>query len=138
MAHSIFFFVNKTKSIDLEQTTAAWLTLTAGFSPMIKRLLLFPAWLVRHYPFGWPGRFFRSRALIYKLSLRAIAQARAENNPESDDIIGMLASLYNEDGTPMIADEQILAEATTLQFAGRDTTSLLLSWTLVNYFFIYF
>ena len=51
-------------------------------------------------------------------------------NPSDDSLLTMMMTVKDEETGTMISDELIRDEALTLFFAGHDTTSQVLSWTL--------
>ncbi len=58
---------------------------------------------------------------------RLIAERRAAAEP-GDDLIGLLMTARDADGSPL-TDEEIRDEATTFMLAGHETTAVALGWT---------
>ena len=95
-----------------------------GFSA----LAFFPEWLLKLVPFGSPKLFYSGMNQINSYTKLAIEKARKET--EATDMIGMMAQLKDDSGNFAIEDQLIVDEAKTIMFAGRDTSSNTLAWTL--------
>jgi cytochrome P450 len=103
------------------KVTGALRDLTAGFGSRFFRIVQIPDYIPT------PGNIRRERAarrlddIIYDLI------RRRRESAARDDLLGMLLSARDEDGTTM-TDRQLRDEAMTLFLAGHDTTALTLSW----------
>lgn len=75
------------------------------------------------------GRFVRVRARALALITAEIERRRGAPGADHGDVLGMLLSATEEDGTPM-ADLDIRDELMTLLVAGHETTASQLAWTV--------
>jgi cytochrome P450 len=75
------------------------------------------------------GRFVRLRARALALITAEIERRRAAAEADHGDVLAMLLSATEEDGTPM-ADLDIRDELMTLLVAGHETTASQLAWTV--------
>ncbi|GAB4196503.1 MAG: cytochrome P450 [Roseiflexaceae bacterium] len=84
------------------------------------------------FPRDLPGTPFRTALRAADGLVAAfrtlIAQKRASQTP-SDDVLAVLIAARDEDGTSM-TERELIAQTYTLFFAGHETTSNALTWTL--------
>jgi cytochrome P450 family 135 len=73
------------------------------------------------------ARFRRAVAVVDELIYAEIAERRASNGPERDDVLSLLLSARHEDDSPM-TDVELRDELMTLLTAGHETTATGLSW----------
>jgi cytochrome P450 len=74
------------------------------------------------------ARFKRARGAVDELFFEEIARARSDPRlEERDDVLAMLVSARDEDGTPM-SDREVRDEIMTLVAAGYETTASSLAW----------
>jgi cytochrome P450 len=85
--------------------------------------------LLRHLPTPGKRRFERAARQLDAFIYRLIAERRASRR-EGGDLLSMLVSAADEDGTRM-TDRQLRDEAVTLFLAGHETTAVALTWTWV-------
>jgi cytochrome P450 len=82
-------------------------------------------------PFLQRGRtwrdFVRGREEVDELLFELIAERRAADGEERDDVLAMLLAARHEDGSPMTKQE-LRDELMTLLVAGHETTASELSW----------
>jgi cytochrome P450 len=88
---------------------------------------LIPAMQVAFGHHGRWARFERVREETDELLLELIAERRAEEDEERDDILTMLLSARHEDGSPM-SPQELRDELMTLLVAGHETTASQLAW----------
>ncbi len=74
-------------------------------------------------------KFKRAKKTLDRVVNTMITSRRAASAP-GDDLLGMLMSAVDEDGTHM-SDQQLRDELITMVLAGHETTANLLSWTFV-------
>jgi cytochrome P450 len=83
-------------------------------------------------PENWPTpknrRANRELAFIDSLVYRIISERQAEGNSRHHDLLALLMSAMDEDGSQMTR-QQLHDEAMTLFIAGHETTAQMLSWT---------
>jgi cytochrome P450 len=92
----------------------------------IARRSLLPLGLLKRLPTPSNRRFIAAVGALNDAVNRVIADRRARG-AEADDILSMLLSAREEDGSGM-SDQQIHDEAMTLLLGGSETTSTTLSW----------
>jgi cytochrome P450 len=82
-------------------------------------------------PFLQRGRvwreFVRGREEVDALLSELIAERRATDGEERDDVLAMLLAARHEDGSPM-SEQEVRDELMTLLVAGHETTASELSW----------
>lgn len=84
--------------------------------------------LAMHLPVG-PGRKVqRAARVLDTIVLGLIAERRAHPEPERQDLLTMLLTAHDDDGTGM-SDKQVRDEAMTIFLAGHETTANALTWT---------
>jgi cytochrome P450 len=84
---------------------------------------------LRYLP-GWQriwSRFARQRAEVDRLLYGLIARRRAEGDPQRGDLLDMLLSAENADGSPM-SDLKIRDNLMSMIVAGHETTTGELAW----------
>lgn len=74
-------------------------------------------------------KFHGARKRLDRVIGRIIDQRRASPS-EHNDLLGMLMSATDEDGTGGMTNTQLRDEVMTLFLAGHETTATLMSWTL--------
>ena len=74
-------------------------------------------------------RFGRVRREIDELLRDEVRRRRAERPEERTDIMSMLVTARDEDGSPM-SDEEVRDEMFTMLVAGHETTAMLLAWVI--------
>ncbi len=83
-------------------------------------------------PETWPTpknrRANRELAFVDSLVYRIISERRASGNGNHNDLLALLMSAMDEDGSQM-SRQQLHDEAMTLFIAGHETTAQMLSWT---------
>lgn len=83
-------------------------------------------------PERWPTpknrRANRELAFVDSLVYRIIAERQESGNGHQSDLLALLMSAMDEDGSQM-SRQQLHDEAMTLFIAGHETTSQMLSWT---------
>jgi cytochrome P450 len=77
--------------------------------------------------FGTGKRFEQSKARADELIADLIAERRAEDDADRDDVLAMLLQARHEDETPM-SEEEIRDELMTALVAGHETTASQLGW----------
>jgi cytochrome P450 len=83
---------------------------------------------LRHLP-GWRGtwrRFVRQRREVDRLIFALVARRRGVRGP-SGDLIEMLLTAHNPDGSPM-SDRQVRDNLVSVLIAGHETTASELAW----------
>jgi cytochrome P450 len=90
-------------------------------------------WVWRSIPFlGWNlsftpyGRLYRAMSELDRFVYQVIAERRASDT-DAGDILSMLLSARDEDGTAL-SDRQVRDEAMTILLAGHETTANVLTW----------
>lgn len=83
-------------------------------------------------PENWPTpknlRANRELAFVDSLVYRIISERQASGNGHHNDLLSLLMSAMDEDGSQMTR-QQLHDEAMTLFIAGHETTAQMLSWT---------
>ena len=83
-------------------------------------------------PEKWPTpknrRANRELAFLDSLVYRIISERQASGNEHHDDLLALLMSAMDDDGSQMTR-QQLHDEAMTLFIAGHETTAQMLSWT---------
>ncbi|HEY6330470.1 MAG TPA: cytochrome P450 [Blastocatellia bacterium] len=92
-------------------------TLTLPFAEVIERVLVLPR-----------RRFFKARAKLDSVLYRIINERRASGK-DHGDLLSMLLTAQDEDGTGGMTDLQVRDEAMTLFLAGHETTANAMTWT---------
>ena len=75
------------------------------------------------------GKFLRLRQQVDELIYEEIAERREQFNPERIDMLSSLMLAKNEKGE-LLTDEELRDELITQIFAGHETTSTMMAWTL--------
>ena len=73
------------------------------------------------------ARFERLQAAADALIFEQIAERRASDDQDRDDVLAMLLGARHEDGSPM-SDQELRDELMTLLVAGHETTASSLAW----------
>ncbi len=73
------------------------------------------------------ARFERLQAAADALIFEQIAERRASDDQDRDDVLAMLLGARHEDGSPM-SDQELRDELMTLLIAGHETTASSLAW----------
>lgn len=76
---------------------------------------------------GW-SRFLARRDRIDELLLAEIAQRRADESNDAQDILAVLLAARDEDGNPL-SDRELRDELITMLAAGHETTATSIGWT---------
>lgn len=84
--------------------------------------------LARFNRFGPLKGFLDRRNEVDALLAEQIAERRAAQDEDSDDVLSMLLAARHEDGTPM-SGQELRDELMTLLVAGHETTASTLAWT---------
>ena len=106
-------------SFQLELSTSPLMS-TAFFFPFLRKDL--GAWS------PW-GRIMRQRQQIDSIIYALIAEIRAENNQNCQDILTLMMSARDQNNQPM-TDAELHDELMTLLIAGHETTASALTWAL--------
>jgi cytochrome P450 len=77
------------------------------------------------------AEFVRIQAQSDELIFELIAERRAAEGKDRDDILAMLLEARDEDGAPM-SDQEIRDELLTLLVAGHETTASTLAWAFAT------
>ncbi len=85
-----------------------------------------PAWKIPWTPYG---RAWRSGRALRRALAAIITDRRAR--PRNDDILGMLLDAEDEQGA-RFTDEELIDELLVLLWAGHDTVTSLLTWTILE------
>jgi retinoid hydroxylase len=85
-----------------------------------------PAWKIPWTPYG---RAWHSRRALRRTLAEIIADRRAR--PHSDDILGLLLEAEDEAGQ-RFTDDELIDELLVLLWAGHDTVTSLLTWTVLE------
>ncbi len=80
------------------------------------------------YPWTRYGRALNARKQIEPVLTDLIHQRRRE---PTDDALGLLVQARDEDGK-QLADDELIAQAITMVFAGHDSTSSTITWLLLE------
>jgi cytochrome P450 len=98
-------------------------------SPVMASLLFFPR--LRTDLGAWSpwGKYQRSQQKIDEIVYTEIAERKASQDPNRNDILSLLMSARDEEGNPM-SDKELRDELMTLLFAGHETTATAMSWAL--------
>jgi cytochrome P450 len=89
--------------------------------------LLLPPW-ARHLPLPGMGNVRRAVAKLNDAVAEIISVRRARSDPNTQDLLSILISARDEDGSAMSANE-VRDQVLTFLVAGHETTALALSWT---------
>jgi cytochrome P450 len=116
--------------LDIEQMTHVWEKATDGVSAFMAGLLFLPRRVLELVPLGPTAEFVRHVRHTRRLVGEAVDAVRASGDVVASDLLGQMAMLRDESGTFLIDRELIVDEAVVMLVAGRDTTSVTLSWTL--------
>ncbi len=73
------------------------------------------------------AHFVRTQAEVDELIFELIAERRAGDGAERDDVLAMLLEARHEDSSPM-SEQEIRDELMTLLVAGHETTATTLAW----------
>ena len=87
-----------------------------------------PARVLRGPGTAW-RRMVRSRAVLDEILYAEIARRRADPDPERLDILSLLVSATDEDGS-RLSDPEVRDQAITLMFAGHDTSTSTVTFLL--------
>jgi cytochrome P450 len=87
-----------------------------------------PARVVRGPGTAW-RRMIRSKAVLDEIVYGEIARRRAAPDPDRRDILSLLISARDEDGS-QFSDTEVRDQAMTLMFAGHDTSTSTLSFLM--------
>jgi cytochrome P450 len=87
-----------------------------------------PARVLRGPGTPW-RRMVRSRAVLDEIVYGEIARRRAEPDPERRDVLSLLITARDEDGS-RLTDKEIRDQTMTLMFAGHDTSTSTLSFQM--------
>jgi cytochrome P450 len=74
--------------------------------------------------------FKKARAELFGLIQGVIAQRRADKDPSTADLLGMLMTAKDPETGESMSDAQLADELLTILMAGHETTSNMLTWTL--------
>ena len=85
--------------------------------------------LLLKVPLPSTRRFYRARAHLDDVIYALVNQRRAGGSRDSGDLLSMLMSAHDADGSVPMTDKQVRDEALTLFLTALDTTSLALTWT---------
>ena len=91
------------------------------------RFLLPGADLLWRLPLPATRRFNSAKADVDRMITRMIGERR--DIPDGTGVLDHLLALRDEDGQPVLSDEQIRDEAITLMLAGHETTAQALTWS---------
>lgn len=116
--------------LNIEEMTQVWEKATDGVSAFMGGLMFLPQPVLELVPFGPTAAFVRHVRHARKLVGDAVDAVRASGDVVSSDLLGQMSMLRDENGTFLIDRELIIDEAVVMLVAGRDTTSVTLSWTL--------
>jgi cytochrome P450 len=114
---------------DLEGAGAGVGEAMTAFEQAVKARFLsipLPDWI----PTPANRREARSVASLHRILAAMIAERRAEPARERTDLLQMLLDARDEDGAPM-PERRLLDEAVTLFFAGHETSTHQIAWTLL-------
>lgn len=73
------------------------------------------------------GRLVRARREVHDILAAEIERRRVPGAPARDDVLSLLVSARDEDGSP-IPDDDLRDQMMTLLFAGHETTATALAW----------
>jgi cytochrome P450 len=116
--------------LNIEEMTQVWEKATNGVNAFMSGLMFLPQSLLELGPFGPTAEFVRHVRHSRSLIGAAVDAVRASGDVASSDLLGQMSTLRDENGAFLIDRELIIDEAAVMLVAGRDTTSVTLSWTL--------
>jgi cytochrome P450 len=111
-------------SVDAQDIAEA---VTVVFGDLRTEILYLPVW--RRLPLPRSRRWNRAVGVLNRTIRRMIAERRRSGEAHTD-LLGLLISASDEDGSSM-SDQQVHDEVLTMFLAGYETSALLLSWAVV-------
>jgi cytochrome P450 len=109
---------------------ARFAVLIDDFARRVGTITAFPFMRRNLGPLSPWGRFVRSRAALDEFIYEEIRMRRAEPGHEQrDDVLSLLLSARDEEGTPM-SDQELRDELVTVLGAGHETTATGLAWAV--------
>lgn len=118
------------KRLDIADMAVQWRYLTDNLRVISLAAMLFPYNIVKLLPFGPLAAYLRRLERLDTTLLDAIKRARAEaaQGVESDDLMGAMAALVNDETQePLISDKLMLDESKTSVCIARAQVSLLIT-----------
>jgi cytochrome P450 len=113
-----------------EDRLARFALLIDDFARRVGAITAFPFMRRNLGPLSPWGRFVRSRAALDEFIYEEIRLRRAEpGHEERDDVLSLLLSARDEDGTAM-SDQELRDELVTVLGAGHETTATGLAWAV--------
>jgi cytochrome P450 len=98
-------------------------------SPLTSAFLLFSSWQKDLGAWSPWGYFLRQQQKLDRLIFQEIAERRAKNYQDGQDILSLLMSARDEQRQAM-TDEELRDELMTLMLAGYETTASAIAWGL--------
>ncbi|GAB4523862.1 MAG: cytochrome P450 [Pleurocapsa sp.] len=98
-------------------------------SPLTSAFLFFSSWQKDLGAWSPWGYFLRQQQKLDRLIFQEIAERRAKDQQDGQDILSLLMSARDEQGQAM-TDEELRDELMTLMFAGHETTATAMAWAL--------
>jgi len=123
----VFGLDESNRSEEISQSMVRLLNL---FDSPLASAFLFLPWLRQDFGSWSPwGSFIRQRDKLDKLLYEEIAARRKQDLSDRNDILSLLITARDENGSAM-TNEEVRDEIFTLLFAGHETTATAMAWAL--------
>jgi cytochrome P450 len=116
--------------LDIDEMNRVWEKATGHVVAFMAALMFMPQSLLELVPVGPTAEFVRRVRRARELVGAAVDNVRASDTVVASDLLSQMSTLRDEKGAYLIDRELIIDESVVMLVAGRDTTSITLSWSL--------